>query len=160
MVHSHYGIEYPGDFAFNIFVYARMEKEVKIMKTHVKTHLRRKKHGKSIVRHHNRRVKARRLSIDISKKQPKIVLYPAQGRGLKEFIVQTPIYPGGDDYEISDLRKEAKKQFKENKNFNDLRFIEETPRIVPAFFENAEPVSFELVVLNNKPVRKRMIING
>jgi hypothetical protein len=130
-----------------------------MVKTHVRTHLRRKKHGKAIVRYHKRRILGRRMKIDISKKQPNMILYPESGRGLTEFVVPTPSHLVWDEGNASKLRKEAKKQFREGKWWNDQIAEEESTRTIPAFFDNSEPVSIEYVVLGNKiPIKAKRII--
>ena len=129
------------------------------MKTHVKTHLRRKKHGKAIVRYHKRRIAGKRMKIDISKKMPKVILKNIPGRA---FIVSTPVHikNNPDEYgEIGELRKEAKRQFRDEKSWDDMRAEEEARGIYPAFFESTEPTTIEYVVLGNKiPVKAKRIV--
>lgn len=130
------------------------------MKIHVRTHLRRKKHGKAIVRHHRRKIRIVRSKIDIKKKQPTIILYtrpgyPKLGRGL---VVETPTHKeyktGGihTPANVQRLRKEAKRQFREDKEWND----QDAESEIPSFFESAEPVSIEYVFL--KPPKKKLIV--
>lgn len=134
------------------------------MKTNVRTHLRKKRHGKAIVRHHRRTIRGRRAKIDISKKMPRMVVRAPNYPFDNTFTVLTPIHQQNLPHPISEdlakARRAAKSQFRNEKEWNDLVTEEEAKRIYPAFFEGMEPVTYEYVVLGNKkvPAKKKILI--